>query len=396
VKILVIAQMYISPSNINDVVVHQLVTELHKLGCELKVVSPIPWTPFPMKYLSAKWRGYSKVPPKITLDDIEIYYPRFLQFPKSIFLDSSGKRMYSGINKLVDEIHHDFKFDIIHAHYALTDGFAAMLIGNKYNVPLITTPRGTDIDVNLWKNRACFNTICTVLKNSSKVIAPSAQLKTKLLEKINIDAELIPNGIYSENVFTGKSQLSEKYRGRIILLSVGQLIPSKGIDLNLQALALLKNKYPLLHYLIIGEGDLKEKLIQMTSDLGIETSVEFLGRLPHEKVMEYMSICDIFCLPSWQETMGLVYLEAMAHGKPIIGCKQQGVDGLIVNEESGIMVNPQDMESLVQAIEFLINNPDKARTIGENARKLVLENYTWAKNAGKLLDIYRDIIKYDK
>jgi len=391
-KILVIAQMYLSPFNKNDVVVHQLVSELRKLGCQLKVISPIPWTPFPIKYLSRKWQAYSQVPSRMTWDGIEVYYPRFLQFPGGLFLASSGKRMYAGIRKLVEEISRDFKFDIIHAHYALADGFAAMLIGAKYNIPLITTPQGSDIDITLSKNRACFNAVCTVLRNSAKVIAPSAQLQTKLLEKIKINAELIPNGIYAENIFAGKSSLGEKYKGHTILLSVSQLIPTKGIDLNIQALAQLKNKHRSLHYLIIGQGELKNQLIKLVYNLNIQDSVEFLEQLPHEKVMEYMSVCDIFCLPSWQETLGLVYLEAMAHGKPIIGCQRQGVDGLIVNGETGLMVKPKDVDSLAQTIDFLLSNPEKAKEIGERARKLVLENYTWEKTARKCVEIYRKIM----
>ena len=105
-----------------------------------------------------------------------------------------------------------------------------------------------------------------------------------------------------------------------------------------------------------------------------------------------MSVCDIFSLPSWRETLGLVYLEAMSHAKPIIGCLGQGVDGLIVNGETGLMVKQKDVESLVQAMDFLLDNPSKASEIGEQARKLVLENYTWEKTARKHIEIYSRLL----
>lgn len=392
-KILVISHMYPSTFNENEgVVVFQLVKELQKLGCEVKVISPKPWTPFPLMYLSRKWKAYSKVPPGMIWDGIEVHYPRYLAFPRAMFFASSGKRMYDGIRKLVEEIHQGFKFDVIHAHFALPDGFAAMLIGAEYKKPLIITPMGTDIDITMTRDRECFNAVCKVLQNSTRVIAPSAHIKAKLQEKMGMTTETIPYGIYASDIFAGKSDLRQKYSGRTILLSVSSLIPRKSLELNIKAVARIKKKYPSIHYLIAGQGELKHQLTTLAHNLNIQDSVEFLGQLPHGKIMEYMSVCDVFSLPSWPETLGLVYLEAMAHGKPIICCQGQGVDGLIVNGETGLMVKPKDVESLAQALDFLLGNPEKAREIGERARKLVLENYTWERHARKYIEIYRELV----
>jgi len=396
-KVLVISHMY--PSSFSEsygIVVFQQVKELQKLGCHVNVISPKPWVPFPVKYLHERWKAYSQIPPRTMCDGIEVYYPRFLQFPRNVCSAHSGKRMYWGIRRLIDRIYKDFEFDIIHAHLAFPDGFAAMLIAKKYDKPLVITPRITDIDNTMLRGRTCSNAIYSVLHNSSAVISPSAQIKAKLLEKININADMIPWGIYTKNVFTGKSNLYQTYKDHTTLLSVSQLIPTKGIDLNIRALAKLKTKYPSLHYLIVGKGESKDKLIELTRSLNIQDSVEFLEHLPHDKVMEYMSICDIFSLPSWRESLGLVYLEAMAHGMPIIGCQGQGIDGLIVSGETGFTVKPKDVDSLASTIDFLLANPVKARDIGERARRLVLENYTWEKNARQYIAIFKELIEHDK
>jgi glycosyltransferase involved in cell wall biosynthesis len=97
--------------------------------------------------------------------------------------------------------------------------------------------------------------------------------------------------------------------------------------------------------------------------------------------MEYMSICNIFSLHSYQETLGLVYLEAMAHGKAVIGCVGQGVDGIIIDGETGLLTKPRDEKGLLCAVDLLLANHDKANEIGQRARKLVLKNYTWEGNA---------------
>ena len=101
-----------------------------------------------------------------------------------------------------------------------------------------------------------------------------------------------------------------------------------------------------------------------------------------------MSICDIFSLPSWNEGFGVVYLESMAHSKPSIACRREGIDGIIKDKKTGILVRPKDVDSLVEAIDYLLLNPKKAKEIGREAKKLVLENYTWEKSTRKLIRIY--------
>ena len=105
-----------------------------------------------------------------------------------------------------------------------------------------------------------------------------------------------------------------------VILSVSYLITRKAIDFNLRAIAQLKYKYPNLKYLIIGDGPEKNHLKSLSKNLGINQMVEFLGQLSNKKVMEYMAETDIFSLPSWDEAFGVVYIEAMAQGKPVIGC----------------------------------------------------------------------------
>jgi len=171
------------------------------------------------------------------------------------------------------------------------------------------------------------------------------------------------------------------------------LIKTKGIDLNLKAIANLQEKYPDIYYLIIGEGEERTRLGKLVKYLKLQGKVEFLGQLPHQRVMEYMSICSIFSLPSWQETLGRVYMEAMAHGKPVIGCRGQGADGIITDKETGLLPRSKDVDSLVEAIDYLLGHPDKAKAMGESARELVMENYTWEKNVERIVRLYQEILK---
>ncbi len=156
-KILIISHMYPSAFNeITGIFVHQQVKELIKQGCQVEVICPVPATPFPIKYLSKKWRKYSEIPQNTRLEGVKIFYPRYLSFPRAFFFENSGKMMYRGIKKVVNNIYNKgFKFDLIHAHVALPDGYAGMKIAKKYKKPLVVTIHGQSFHTIIFRNIEC-------------------------------------------------------------------------------------------------------------------------------------------------------------------------------------------------------------------------------------------------
>jgi len=373
--------------------VHNLIKSIASQGCKVQVVSPVPYTPFPISYLSKEWKLYSKIPNYEIIEGIEVYRPRYVAFPRALYFSSSGIRMYHGIKRLIKDLHKDFTFDLIHAHMALPDGYAGMILSQRYNKPLVVTLRATDIDITAKRSKKCFQALTKVFNFATRVIAPSPRLSKAFRSLFGREVSTICNGIYPEEICPLDKGLRSKYGERQIILSVARLIPTKGIDIVLYALKELVKKYSNLLYLIIGDGPMKQSLMELVSNLYLDKHVEFLGQLSHQETMKYMSICDIFVLPSWQETFGLVYIEAMAHAKPVIGVQGQGVDGIIHHGYTGFLVRPKDKKSLVKAIDYLLGHPDEAKKIGERARKLILENCTWGKNAQKTIEVYEEALK---
>ncbi len=394
-KILVFTELY--PSIFNDIsgiFIHEQMKALLAKGVEIKVINPVPWTPFPTPYISAKWKRYSEIPLKDQRDGIEIYHPRYVCFPGNLFLNSSGERMYRGCLPLVREIGQRYKFDIIHAHVALPSGYAAMDINRKYNRPLILTIHGRDLQETIFRNSRCFKAVKKVFSVATRVVFVSNKLKRIAENNFNNNKkfDVIHNGISIEEIFLDKSKISQNYKGKKIILSVSNLKQSKGIDLNIKAISQLVSNYKELKYLIIGDGKERNSLEKLASNLGIKEYVEFLGAKPHSKVMEYISICDIFSLPSCKEGLGVVYLEAMAHGKPTIGCKGEGIGDIIENGRNGYLVEPNDVCSLIRVLSFCMNNPQEIKRVGKMAKKIVLSDYTWEINAGKTVEIYKEML----
>ncbi len=394
-KVLVISHMY--PSSFNEVAgifVHEQVRALMAKGVEVRVISPIPWTPFPVPHLSSKWMKLSQVPNQAHWDGVPVWYPRYLVFPRAWLFATSGKRMYRGIKKLVEGIHKWFPFELIHAHVALPDGYAGALLARELKLPLVVTIHGQDLQHTVYRGVRCRRALSFALNRASRVIVVSRKLERLAEEYFGCCNKLIviPNGVDPQKISVpNPGDLPGRARSPI-LLSVSNLVHTKGIDLNLVAVQRLRKRYPALCYRVIGDGPLKTKLQQMAASLKLGDYVEFLGYQPHSRVMEYMAECDIFALPSWREGFGVVYLEAMAHGKPVIGCQGEGIEDFVEHGKTGMLVKPRDVDSLVEALDFLLSHPEEAKAMGERARKVVLENYTWEKNAQKTIEVYREVL----
>ena len=178
------------------------------------------------------------------------------------------------------------------------------------------------------------------------------------------------------------------------MLSVSALIKTKGIDLNIRAVSKLINIYPTIKYYVIGDGEEYKNLKRLVDDLNLNRNVIFLGRLPHSQVIKYMSSkCDVFVLPSWQEGFGIVYIEAMNSGIPVIGVKGQGIEDVIVDKKNGFLVQPHDLDDLACTIDYILSHKDTAKIVGENGKKTVLSEFTWLRNAQKTIEIYNEIMR---
>jgi len=394
-KVLVLSHMY--PSTFNEVAgifVHEQVKALVEKGVKVQVVSPVPWAPFPINRMSQKWKAYSEIPAESVWDGIKVWYPGYLTFPKGWFFASSGRRMHHGIKDVAAKIYQEFPFDLIHAHVALPDGYAGALLGQRFGRPLVVTIHGQDLQHTVDRNTGCQRAVSYVLNSASRTILVSHKLKRLATRYFNLRDKLVvvPNGIDPQNTASRPGESAAEQKESPTLLSVSNLVRTKGIDLNLHALQKLRAKYPILRYLVIGDGPEEARLRKLTGQLGLEKQVEFLGRQPHHQVMKYMAACDVFTLPSWNEGFGVVYLEAMASGKPVIGCKGEGITDFVEHGKTGMLVRPRDVDSLVEALDFLLSHPEEARAMGERARRLVLENYTWEKNAEKTIEVYKEVL----
>ncbi|MCU9810320.1 glycosyltransferase [Paraclostridium sp. AKS81] len=393
-KILVLSHMY--PNNINKsygIFVHEQVKELKKLGHEVKVISPVPYAPPVIRKFKEKWKKYSLVNRYEKIEGIDVYYPRMITIPRNIMIEKSGSVYFYSIKKLVEEIKKSFEFDLIHAHVALPDGYAANVIGKKYNKPVILTIHGKDIYGTVNLNEKAQNSVKAALNKCDRLVVVSDKLKELTSKYTNKNINVIENGVDLKKVDGIKDIeiLNKKYDGKIKVLSVGYLIERKGHRYVIEALKNLVDQYNNIIYLIVGEGEKYQELKELSKKYNLEGHIDFIGALTHDDVMRYMNICDVFILPSWNEAFGVVYAEAMASYKPVIGCKNEGIDGIIKDKKNGVLVESKSSKEIYNALKYLIENPYEREIIGKLARNTI-EKFTWESNALKNIDLYKNAI----
>lgn len=172
-----------------------------------------------------------------------------------------------------------------------------------------------------------------------------------------------------------------------ILLTVARLAASerqKGMDTVIQALPGVLRVVPDTYYVIAGDGDDRPRLERMAKDVGVSDRVLFAGARSDEELAGYYAACDVFVMPSRQEGFGLVFLEAMAFGKPTIGGNCGGIPEVVADGETGFLVNYGDVDALADRIVALLRDPELCRRLGDAGRRRVASSYTFEQFSGGL------------
>lgn len=392
-EVLFVSHSYPRPDNLlRGQAIHQPAKRLHKGGHSINVIEPVPWVPPLGCLINPRWERYESAPGDIWVEGVRVLHPRYIALPRALLQRSSGLSLFCSMQRCLLKYPELMNPDIVHVHTVFPDGYGAMRLSRWLGVPFCITVRGTDIDI---RAASSYNArlMTHVLQEADAVISPSPQIHKKLQARFEIESVIIGNGFDlgtlqdQEYAF----QIPESLQGRKIVTSISRLDEAKGIHLNLRAIKELSVLHPNILYLIAGEGPYRHRLEELVSELGIQESVVMLGHLNRSEVRACLALSDVFSLPSSQETFGIAYLEAMSMCKPVIGCRGQGIDGVIEHGVSGLLVEPGNLEALVNSIDYLLSNAAESQQIAERGKQISL-NYTWESHVEKLVSLYEHVL----
>jgi glycosyltransferase involved in cell wall biosynthesis len=279
--------------------------------------------------------------------------------------------------------------DVIHAHTRVSQ-VAASLASLMTGVPFVTTCHG------YFKTR-----LRKVLDTwGRRVIAISDAVKEHLVRDLGVSedrVELIYSGVDVER-FSGDCPTDETdtikrslgLRPTPVVGNIGRLSPVKGHKYLVEAMAGVIKKLPEAQALIIGDGDEKEALEKLASGLGIRDSVRFVSSVIDTPRM--LSIMDIFVFPSIKEGLGIALLEALAAGRACVASKVGGIENIIKDGSSGLLVEAGDSAGFARAVVLLLEDAERRGRMGERGRNLVREKFTLDMMADKVIGLYEDIV----
>jgi phosphatidylinositol alpha-mannosyltransferase len=206
------------------------------------------------------------------------------------------------------------------------------------------------------------------------------------------DYEIIPNGIDFKHFSTNVAPMPQYQDGKINILFVGRLEKRKGLRYLLEAYGKLKWDLPNIRLIVVGPGNPDKESYRVMSSQNLQ-DVEFVGLVSYDDLPRYYASADIFCSPATgAESFGIVLLEAMSAGKPVVASDIEGFRGVMTHGEQGLLVPKKDSNALAEALGMLARDPELRRKLGGNGNRLA-EEYRWEVVAGRVEAYYNTCLK---
>ena len=324
---------------------------------------------------------------------IELGHPNFMMW---VFIFNHF------MEKKVATLNREVGFDLIHIHDWLT-ALAGISSKQFLNKPLISTVHSMEVG----RSQGLHNSDSFLIDGiewwmtyeAKHVIACSNSVKRELEDHFHLPSDkitVIPNGVdvskFEVNVNRDdvKRQYGVAPHERVVLF-VGRLVPQKGVDSLIRAIPLIASRHGNTKFLISGDGWSRGYLESLADSTGFGDRIRFLGFIPDSELPKLIASADVLVVPSIYEPFGIVALEGMAAGTPVVAANVGGLAEIIEHERTGVLVYPGNPESIAWGVNRVLSDPGFSRWITENARKKVREVYSWDAIAGKTATLYREV-----
>ncbi len=285
--------------------------------------------------------------------------------------------------------------DVIHLHWPIPNGLGAFFLKKIYGIPYVTTVYGEE--VHLSKRYHMRFILRWLVNNSSKIITISKATRS-FCQKAGLDQdkiEVIPFGV-DPDFFRPLEVYNDENIFQI--LSVGYLIQRKGFEYLIRAMPQVLEEHANARLKIVGSGPLETELKELIYELGLGDEVEIVKNISDDELLMVYNSADLFVLPSIvdsqgnTEGLGVVLLEAMACGLPVMGSNVGGIPDIITNNETGILVEEKDLQGISEAMKKLIKDEELRSILSKNGYNSVKHNFNWKTLAKRYTEVFEDLI----
>lgn len=274
--------------------------------------------------------------------------------------------------------------DVVHAHWWFPSGLVGTWLSRLSHTPLVTTLHGTDVRIarSVSMSRPAFR---HVLQSSSATTAVSKWLAHEAQSLVSAPPPVVAPMPVAVELFSPGGA-----RKPGALLFVGRLTKQKGVDLLLQTLAKLP---PGITLDVVGQGDERAPLEHLTKELGLSSRVRWHGTQPQAELVRFYRSATAVVVPSADEGLGLVAVEAMLCETPVVAFESGGLPDVVQHDRTGILVHDRSPDALAEAITQLLARPDRGQALGAAGRMHSLSTFAPESVARRYIDIYRTAIE---
>ena len=331
---------------------------------EVEVLASIPW--FPAASWFSRWSATGRladVPEVETIDGLRVRHPRFAYLPK-FGHGIAGPLYAASLAPLV--MRYRGRVDVLLGSWAYPDGYAAVMLAELLGVPAVIKVHGSDLNV-LSTLEGPRRGLEWALARAARVVAVSRPLAEKAAElgaaRDRID--VVPNGIDRE-VFHPRDRAEARRALGLpeegpLALFVGHITEKKGAHDLVRAFGAAGEALRGTRLVLVGDGTGLESCKKLAAELGVEAT--FAGAQPHDRVPTWLAACDVLALPSWNEGMPNVVLEALACGRRVVASTVGGIPDVVRSPDLGTLVAPRDIEALARALTATVAAPYTPETI---------------------------------
>ena len=332
---------------------------------------------------------------KVYRASTELGHPNFLTWVL-LFNHFLAKRM-ADVSQSID-------FDVIHVHDWLA-AFSGISFKHYMKKPMVLTVHSTEVGRAQGlhsPNSFSINGIeWWATYEADRVIVCSQSMKNEICGHFNLPldkVDVIPNAIDPTKYQTSVDRGSVRQRygvgyGEKLILCVGRLVPQKGIEYFIRAIPSIAKRYPEAKFIIVGEGWSRDILEAEARSSGQGRKIRFTGFASDKEVINLMTSADVLVVPSVYEPFGIVALEGMATGVPVVASQVGGLSEVIEHDRTGLFVYPRSPKSIAWGIDRILSDPDHAKWLTENAKEKLHKAYSWETVAMKTVEVYRKVVE---
>jgi glycosyltransferase involved in cell wall biosynthesis len=308
------------------------------------------------------------------------------------------------LTKKMADITSKVDFDVMHVHDWLA-AFSGISFKHFIKKPMVLTVHSTEVGRAQGLHSPDSFSINGIewwaMYEANKVIVCSQSMKNEICDHFNLPEEkvdIIPNAIDASKyqISVDRGAVRQHYGvgyGEKLILCVGRLVPQKGIEYFIRAIPRIAKRYPEAKFVIVGEGWSRDILETEALASGQSRKIQFTGFASDQEVIKLMTSADILVVPSIYEPFGIVALEGMATGVPVLASKVGGLSEVIEHDKTGLFVYPKNPESIAWGVDHILSDPDHAKWLTENAKDKLQNAYSWEAVAMKTVDLYRKVVE---